>query len=119
VFAGDDARDTLHVAILQGGEPVAVASVMREATERIAAPGQWRVRGMATAPALRGRGMGTLLLAALEQHARARHGAVLWCLARPAARPLYERAGLAAVGAQFELAQIGPHVLMVKQLERR
>ncbi len=118
IFAGDDEPDTLHVAILRGGEAVSVASVIRERTDRVQAVPQWRIRGMATLPELRGRGMGTVLLGALEQHARAHGGEVLWCFARPAARPLYERAGLAVEGEPFELPPIGPHVLMTKALER-
>lgn len=118
IFAGDDADDTLHVAILRS-KPVSVASVIREHPDGLEPARQWRVRGMATVPELRGHGMGAVLLGALEQHARAHRGEVLWCFARPAARELYARAGLEETGEPFELGDIGPHVLMAKDLLRR
>ena len=93
------------------GELVAVG-IVHEDGERT----RWRVRGMATAPAARGRGLGAAVLAALVAYARA-HGALLiWCNARTPARRLYERAGFTVVSAQFELPHIGPHVRMQLEL---
>jgi GNAT superfamily N-acetyltransferase len=75
-------------------------------------PGSWRVRGMATAPEARGRGVGTAVLEALIDHAR-QHGATrIWCTARVPARSLYERAGLRVTSEQFEVQRIGPHYTM-------
>src|SRR5438309_11296835 len=66
-------------------------------------PGAWRVRGMATEPARRGRGAGTDVLTALVDHARARGASRVWCNARVAARAFYERAGFRLVPAAFEV----------------
>jgi len=118
IFEGDEDPDTLHVAILDDGEAVSVASVMREKHPLHGGPHDWRVRGMATAPELRGQGMGTVLLDALERHARQNGGRLLWCYARLPARALYARAGMRAEGDVFELEPIGPHLLMSKQLSR-
>ena len=77
-----------------------------------AEPGAWRIRGMATAPHARGNGAGTAVLEALLEHAIA-HGALrIWCNVRPPARSLYERAGFEVTSGEFELPQIGPHVVM-------
>ncbi len=75
-------------------------------------PGSWRVRGMATAPEARGRGLGTAVLDALVGHATAHGARRVWCNARTPARSLYERAGFRAVSEEFELPEIGPHVKM-------
>ncbi len=75
-------------------------------------PGDWRVRGMATAPHARGRGAGTKVLQALVQHAIENGATRLWCNARTPARSLYERAGFIAVSDEFETPRIGPHYRM-------
>ncbi len=76
------------------------------------APGDWRVRGMATRPHARGRGAGTGVLKALVRHAVA-HGATrVWCNARTRARTLYERVGFVVASDEFEPPDIGPHYRM-------
>ncbi len=76
----------------------------------------WRVRGMATAPSARNRGAGRAVLDALVAHARA-HGATrVWCNARTPAQRFYERAGFRVCSPVFEIAAIGPHVVMERAL---
>lgn len=75
-------------------------------------PGSWRVRGMATAPRARGRGAGSAILGALVQHALEHGASRVWCNARTPALTLYERAGFRAASDEFELPEIGPHVVM-------
>ena len=75
-------------------------------------PGDWRVRGMATAPRARGRGAGSAILNALVQHAIS-HGATrVWCNARTPALTLYQRAGFVVASDEFEPPDIGPHYRM-------
>jgi GNAT superfamily N-acetyltransferase len=75
-------------------------------------PGAWRVRGMATAPHARGQGAGTAVLQALLRHAAAAAASRVWCNARLPARAFYERAGFRVVSEEFEIPQIGVHVVM-------
>lgn len=75
-------------------------------------PSAWRVRGMATAPSARGHGAGTAVLDALLAHAVSAGARRVWCNARTSARSLYERAGFRVVSDEFELPQIGPHLVM-------
>jgi GNAT superfamily N-acetyltransferase len=79
-------------------------------------PGEWRVRGMATLPEMRGRGAGGAVLEALLDRARDSGATAVWANVRTPARTLYERAGLEVVSDQFELPQIGPHVVMRRPL---
>jgi GNAT superfamily N-acetyltransferase len=75
-------------------------------------PGSWRVRGMATAAAHRGTGAGTGVLTDLVRHGTA-HGATrVWCNARVPARRFYERAGFRVISEEFELPEIGAHLVM-------
>jgi GNAT superfamily N-acetyltransferase len=78
--------------------------------------GAWRVRGMATAPRARGKGAGTAVLQALVRHAEACGASRVWCNARVPARSFYERAGFRVVSEEFEIPQIGTHVVMERML---
>jgi GNAT superfamily N-acetyltransferase len=73
-------------------------------------PPGWQVRAMAVDPSCRGQGIGSLVLAAILDHVRARGGSLVWCNARTPAVGLYLRTGFVAVGTQFDLPHIGPHV---------
>jgi GNAT superfamily N-acetyltransferase len=120
VWPGDDADGALHVgARLDGGDDglAGVATIAPEPHPRAPAPGDWRLRGMATVPEQRGRGIGAALLAACIDHARAHGGRRVWCNARTPARSFYERAGFVAEGDVFELPEIGPHVVMTLTLQ--
>ncbi|HEX6236771.1 MAG TPA: GNAT family N-acetyltransferase [Acidimicrobiales bacterium] len=79
-------------------------------------PGAWRLRGMATEPALRGRGVGTRLLAAALEHVAREGGRLVWCKARRPAQRLYERAGFVTHGEGWTDPELGPHVAMWRPL---
>jgi GNAT superfamily N-acetyltransferase len=97
------------VGAFEGGELVACGFVCPDG-----AVGEWRVRGMATAPELRGRGAGSAILAALVEHARAQGATRIWCNARTPAVSLYARAGFTVESAEFDIPGIGAHVVMAR-----
>ncbi|HWC87526.1 MAG TPA: aldo/keto reductase [Solirubrobacteraceae bacterium] len=92
------------------GELVAVGFVAPDPAHP--ASHAWRVRGMATTPHARDRGAGTAVLDALLRHARAGGARRVWASVRLPARSLYERAGFGLRSQEFELSDIGPHVVM-------
>ena len=75
----------------------------------------WRVRGMATRQALRGRRFGQAVLSALIEHARANGGRFLWCEARIGAISFYQRAGFATEGEPFVMEDV-EHIHMWRDL---
>ena len=110
-LAEHEPGEAVAFGVYQGDELVAVGLVGPDGDEL----GDWRIRGMATAPHARGRGAGTKVLQALVEHAIS-HGATrLWCNARTPARSLYERAGFEATSDEFETPRIGPHYRMELQ----
>jgi len=111
VFAGDDAPDTLHAAVLEHGAAIAVASVMREPFPSRPSAGDWRGAGWRHASA-RAAARGASCSSSVSRTRAARGGTLLWCNARVPARGFYELAGFAADGDTFEIPWIGPHVLM-------
>jgi RluA family pseudouridine synthase len=115
-YAGDDAPATLHLGAFLGDALVGVASIYREPPPSETDPGDWRLRGMATAPEIRGTGAGALLLQRCLDHARAAGGTRFWCNARTPAAGFYRRHGLETRGEAFDLPGIGPHFFMWRKL---
>lgn len=114
-FEGDEHRDAGHYAAFAATRMVGIASVFHEPHPDIAdrsGEQQWRLRGMATTEAVRGQGIGGLLLSAAIDHATTRHGRVIWCNARTPAIGFYARYGFEAISEEFEIEPIGPHVVM-------
>jgi GNAT superfamily N-acetyltransferase len=99
------------VGAFAGGELIAVGFVCPDGE-----PGEWRVRGMATAPEHRGRGGGAAILEQLVDHARAQGATRVWCNARTPALGLYERAGFERESDEFEIPGIGPHFVMARRV---
>jgi GNAT superfamily N-acetyltransferase len=127
VFPGDEDPSTLHAGAVLDGDVVAIASLYLEprpdgalggATPRAdhAANTAWRLRGMATAPAVRRRGAGAAALRACEAHARANGGTLLWCNARVEAVAFYEAEGWTKLGTEFDIPTVGPHFVMERPL---
>lgn len=123
---GDEVEGAFHLGAFDSdGALLGVASFHPEAAppclpelapDTLASDGSWRLRGMATAPAARGRGHGAALLrAGLTELAR-RGGRLLWCNARLSAVDFYARQGLARAGADFDIPGIGGHVVMWREL---
>lgn len=115
--AAIDTDDAPRVGVFDAsGRCLACAGIRREPPEGSDDPHAWRLRGMASDPAVRGAGYGSMALRAAEEHARAHGATTLWCNARLPARGFYERHGWEAYGEVFEIPGIGPHVRMRRNL---
>ncbi|WP_414169286.1 GNAT family N-acetyltransferase [Streptoverticillium reticulum] len=73
----------------------------------------YRFRGMASAPAVRGRGYGVAVLEAGLAEAAARGAGLVWCNGRTVARGFYERHGFTVQGEEFMVEGVGPHLVFV------
>ncbi|HVI18861.1 MAG TPA: GNAT family N-acetyltransferase [Gaiellales bacterium] len=106
---GDENTDALHLAALaDDGEVIGTCLILPRAfPPRPEVSRAWQLRGMATAPTWRGRGVGAAVLAAAVEQARRRAGELLWCDARTTAVPFYRKHGFAAEGAEFLHAESG------------
>ncbi len=123
----DDAETGTFAAVDEAtGEVLSTANVRLEpapfdvaavAGQEAAGHAAWRLRGMATRPELRGRGLGAAVLDACVAHVAARGGGLLWCNARVPAVPLYARAGFVTHGDEWVDPTIGPHVVMWRNVE--
>lgn len=121
--AGDRNPDTAYFAVRPAdGDRTVVGCVRLEPVpcpwpEALQGPAHaaWQLRAMATEPAVRGAGLGRLLVAAAVEHVAQRGGALIWCNARLSAEPFYRRFGFGPVTAPFALPDVGEdHVGMVR-----
>ncbi len=117
-YPGDHAPDTRHFGAFDDGRLIGIASLYREPRACGPADG-WRLRAMATAVDARGRGAGRALLSACRDHIATAGGGELWCNARVVAREFYTAAGFATLGPQFDIEDIGPHVVMRTEVPAR
>ena len=121
-YERDEASGTIHVAAFDGSEVVGVATVYAEAPPEplrggipawaYEAGAAWQLRGMATSAAARGTGAGAAALAEVAAAVADGGGRAVWCNARLGAVGFYTRQGWAAVGPEFDIVGIGPHVVM-------
>jgi GNAT superfamily N-acetyltransferase len=116
VFPEDDGDETFHVAAY-GDAGVLTACVTFLPDPLPGASGTaYRFRGMASAPAVRGRGHGAAVLRAGLAEARARGAEPAWCNGRTSARGFHERCGFTVTGEEFLLEPAGPHYVFVAKL---
>lgn len=98
-----------NIAVYVQGRVVATANVRAEGMPGDEREGDWRLRGMASDPDLRGRGYGAAALRGALEHVREQGGRRVWCNARTEAIGFYERHGFTVVGEEFETPDGGPH----------
>ncbi|HET6795195.1 MAG TPA: GNAT family N-acetyltransferase [Acidimicrobiales bacterium] len=114
---GDRSAGALHLAAVSGDEVVGVVSFWPERPDWAGGGPAFRLRGMATAPEVRGTGVGALLLRRVLHDVAARGGGLLWCHARLAASGFYARHGFERRGDEWEEPHIGPHVVMFRRVD--
>ncbi len=128
VYPGDDVPGSFHAGALVDGEVVGIATVYPEPVPDeyaadLRAGGRdpsnaFRLRGMATRAHLQGSGLGRAVLERCLEHVREAGAEVLWCNARVGALGFYQRLGFETVGNEFDIAGIGPHYVMWKDMRR-
>jgi predicted GNAT family N-acyltransferase len=117
---GDDQPDAVHLAAVDQDDRVVGSCVLlpRPYPLRPEQDAAWQLRGMATAPELRGRGVGAAIVARAVQEIEHRGGRLVWCEARTAAVEFYRRQGFHVDGPEFEHAETGiPHHHMSRPLQ--
>jgi predicted N-acetyltransferase YhbS len=115
LYPEDAGPDVFHLAERRDGHIVSCVTFFPEPAEGVAEPA-WRLRGMATAPELRGQGLGGALLEAGVAEVLRRGGRAVWCNGRTMAVPFYRRHGFTPRGEEFEVPPIGPHYRLVREL---
>ena len=116
VMPGDDAEDTFHLGLFDAEKLIGVVTFMNAAKPQFKGK-QYQLRGMAVLDGYQGKGLGNLLVAAGETRLKAAGYKLLWCNARIKALNFYTRKGFKIEGEPFEIAPIGTHYMLYKNLE--
>ena len=118
-FPADHERDTFHLGAVIGTEVVSIATFLRRSHELFEIGSQYQLRGMATHPAFRGRGLGAAIIRSGLQLLQERSVELLWCNARVPACEFYLKSGFHVNGEQFEIPLSGPHLVMWRAIAER
>jgi len=105
-FEADDDPRTIHLAMKQGSEIIAIISLLPE-TNPDCPNHPWRLRGMAVSEEFRGQGVGKQLLDALLEMV----DDGIWCTARKHIQDFYLNNGFEIFGEEFTMNEM-PHVCM-------
>lgn len=109
--------ETKHFAAFDGPKIVGIVTAYRSAPpEDPNLTASWQFRGMATAPEVRGAGVGKRLIEQCVETSVREGSKLLWCDARISAMGFYEKLGFEAVGEPFEKPHAGPHWRMYRWL---
>lgn len=117
----DNRKGVFHLGVFQDKAIVGIASFYPERQDKLSdvvlthhtpAHDSWRLRGMATEPSVRGRGLGIQLLRQGIKECETRGASILWCNARSNAVSFYQKLNFDIKGEEFMIENIGPHYLM-------
>jgi predicted GNAT family N-acyltransferase len=110
-FPGDHDPSTHHFGAFHEGICIGCATFMQSKWE--GAP-TWQLRGMATLPECRGRGVGGVLLdCAVRNLSEASDIRRFWCNARVTAETFYTDRGWTKASEEFNIEGVGSHVRLV------
>ena len=119
-FEGDQAETTFHLGAIKDDSVIGIATMMIDHSPELSeiAKQQYRLRGMAVLPEFRDQGIGRAILEACIQEVQRRGCSLFWCNARKTAAKFYTAAGFSKTSeTTFDIADVGPHFLMYKQLK--
>ena len=117
-FENDDDEDiSFHLGAFTNSKLVSVASFFYERNPIFEDLHQYQLRGMATLPENQGQGLNSELLTTAFPIIKQNFCTLLWCNARESAIGYYEKVGFKKHNEEvFTIDDIGPHVLMFKQI---
>ncbi|HVW96669.1 MAG TPA: GNAT family N-acetyltransferase [Mucilaginibacter sp.] len=116
IFNTDHLAETFHLGYFVENELVCIASFHPQRYEGYDGIG-YQLRGMATTPANRGKGFGSLLVNFALVYLRGQKVTYLWCNARKNAFQFYLNMGFEPISGEFEIPGIGPHYVMYVKIQ--
>jgi ribosomal protein S18 acetylase RimI-like enzyme len=115
-YPGDRDPHSFHVGVFEQDQLISIGTFHKVPEPKLPGTDQYRLRGMATHPDHRSKGVGTQLMQFAIEQLITQKADVLWCHARINAIAFYKRLGLAIEGPQFNVPGIGEHYLMYRKL---
>ena len=116
-FEGDSEDQTFHLGAFIENKLVSIASFYFRKNDAFETENQFQLRGMATLEEFRKQGLSRELLKVAFPMIKQNFCHLVWCNARVEASGFYEAVGFKAHGEVFEIPDVGPHILMYKEIE--
>jgi ribosomal protein S18 acetylase RimI-like enzyme len=115
-FPGDDAEGAFHLGYFDNDKQVCIATFHPKNHEGYNGKG-FQLRGMATLPDYRGRGIGNQVVNFAIVYLRGQKANYVWCNARKSALKFYANLGFEIVSDEFEVPVIGPHRVLYLKIQ--
>ena len=116
-FDNDDNPTTKHFGLFDNDELKGIVSVFEKKNQLFNKVKQFQIRGMAVLENTQGYGFGKMLMLEAEKYCKAANGSIIWFNARENAVGFYENLGYRISGTSFDIAGIGMHYVMFKELD--
>ena len=116
-FEGDNLESTSHFGVFIDEELAGVASLFKANSNLFPEKEQYQLRGMAVLEKFQKKGLGEALVKFAENKATNQNADLIWFNAREIAVPFYQKLGYEVIGAPFDIADIGPHFIMFRNLQ--
>jgi len=110
-FDEDALEGAFHLGYKVDDRIVCICSFAPKELDPFGADG-FQLRGMATDPAYRNKGIGNLVVNFGVLYLRGRNARYIWCNARREAYTFYAGLGFETISAEFEIEGVGPHKKM-------
>ena len=115
-YLKDYEEDTFHMACIVDEKIITCATFYPEKSIKIKSNNTYRLRGMATDANFQRKGYASELMKESFKELKKRGCDILWCNARLVAVDFYKSIGFKIAGDLFDIAGIGPHYYMDKEI---
>ena len=115
-YLKDYEEDTFHMACIVDEKIVTCATFYPEKSSKLKSDNTYRLRGMATDSDFQRKGYATDLMSESFKELKNRDCDMVWCNARLVAVDFYKSSGFKITGEIFDIAEIGPHYYMYKEI---
>jgi predicted GNAT family N-acyltransferase len=115
-YLKDYEEDTFHMACIVDEKIVTCATFYPEKSSKLKSDNTYRLRGMATDSDFQRKGYATDLMNKSFKELKNRDCDMVWCNARLVAVDFYKSSGFKITGEIFDIAEIGPHYYMYKEI---
>jgi len=115
-YLKDDEESTFHMACIVDDKIVTCATFYPEKSIKIKSDNAYRLRGMATDSKFQRKGYASDLIEESFKELKNRDCDMVWCNARLVAVDFYKSSGFKITGEIFDIAEIGPHYYMYKEI---
>ena len=116
-YIEDYEAGTFHMACIVAEKIVTCASYYPEKSIKIKSNRAYRLRGMATDSNFQRKGYASDLMQESFKELKKRDCDMVWCNARLGAVDFYKSSGFKITGEIFDIAEIGPHYYMYKEID--